>query len=146
MGIQNLDALYFMGIVWFSQIDRDKGFSWLYKLILKVGLFNFRYYGYLMAKGLPIKLQAIADTSASCLGIVLNSVVAIHTRSPSILLPYSSLKFSAVSKEVNNERTCLNMAINVLGQTSLITSFIKFDPLLYKDNVSNYRKYFHKLE
>ncbi len=105
-----------------------------------------RYYSYVMAQGLPPKLKEVADTSVHCLSIVFNSVVALYTKLPPILVQHKNPNEGSSLKEANKRLTCLNMAANALGQMPLIKSFIKFDPVLYRDNVSNFRKKFRKME
>lgn len=99
-----------------------------------------------MARRLPPKVKEIADTSVTCLSVVFNSVVALYTQSPPILLSFKRSNEEISHKMANRRLTCLNMAINALGQVPLIKSFVKFDPMLYRDNVSNFKKEFRKME
>ena len=103
-----------------------------------------RYYGYLLAHGLGAKLQQVADSSLSCLTIVLNFMVAQYTSAPPIKLPYK--KTNEDSSSVGERMTCLNMAVNALGHIPLRQSHMRLDPVLYKDNVSIFRKEYRKME
>lgn len=99
-----------------------------------------------MSQGLPPKLKEVADTSINCLSTVFNSMVALYIKLPPILLLNRKLNEDISLKEANKRLACINMAVNALGQMPLIKSFLKFDPVLYKDNVSNFRKKFRKIE
>ena len=108
-----------------------------------------RFYGYLLSSwSLPAKVKALADQSRTCLNVVLNFVVSQYTQAPPLLLPWKS-HASPRDTSVNlaQERlACLNMAVNAFGYMPLLQSHTRLDPVLYRDNVSNYRKEFRQME
>ena len=109
----------------------------------------FRYYGYLLSTSLSANTRRIAQQSLTCLNIVLNCLVAHHAQAPPIKLPWTRHAPSSAgqSLEVSRERvSCLNMAANAFGYMPLKHSLVRFDPVLYKDNVSMLRKEYRKME
>ncbi len=108
----------------------------------------FRYYGYIMNNFLEPKLQELADQSSACLTIVFNCVVAQYSLSPPLKLPCSRRPAASADSSGSTVQrvACLNMAANVFGHMPLIYSKIRVDPVLYKDNVSIYRKEYRRME
>ena len=108
----------------------------------------YRYYGYIMANFLEPKLQQVADLSSPCLTIIFNCVVSQHSLSPPLKLPCNRRPApSSDSGNTAQERVaCLNMAVNAFGYMPLLYSQIRLDPVLFKDNVSVYRKEYRRME
>ena len=101
-----------------------------------------------MTNFLPPKVQALADQSLSCLNVIFNFVVTQQSLVPPLKLPqrnYTNRADSSVS--LTSERVaCLNMAANAFDKMPLLHSYVRMDPVLYRDNVSIYRKEYRKME
>lgn len=101
-----------------------------------------------MANFLPPKVQNLADQSVACLSVVLNFVVTQLSLLPPLKLPQRNSSTRAdVALSLSREGVaCLNMAVNVFGEMPLLHSNVRLDPVLYRDNVSIYRKEYRKME
>jgi glucuronyl/N-acetylglucosaminyl transferase EXT1 len=107
-----------------------------------------RYYGYIMANFLPPKVRSLADQSLACLDIIFNFIVTELSLQSPLKLPQrnSSTKVDTVSSLAREGVACLNMAVNIFGEMPLLHSHVRLDPVLYRDNVSVYRKEYRKME
>lgn len=101
-----------------------------------------------MANFLPPKVQALADQSLPCLNVVFNFVVTQYSLAPPLKLPWRGHTLTADNSlsQAQERVACLNMAANAFGHMPLLYSFVKADPVLYRDNVSIYRKEYRKME
>ena len=121
-----------------------EGWLWL------IAVSFHRYYGYIMTNFLGPKLQELADQSSACLTIILNCVVTQYSLSSPLKLPCNRQPAPrADSDNINaaqQKAACLNMAFNAFGYMPLIHSRVRLDPVLFRDNVSVYRKEYRKME
>jgi len=98
------------------------------------------------------QLLKLANQNQHCLNIVLNFIVAdITGKRPIKIARQSHMTEPEVSTatllQINQERVaCMNMAANIYGHVPLLSSVVRADPVLYKDNVSILRKEFRLLE
>lgn len=100
-----------------------------------------------MANFLPPKIKSLADQSQTCLHVILNFVVSQYSLAPPLQLPGQTLSHASTPVGLTRERVaCLNMAANAFGEMPLLYSHVRIDPVLYKDNVSIYRKEYRKME
>lgn len=53
---------------------------------------------------------------------------------------------SSLQRLTSERVSCLNMLVNAYGFVPLVSSSIRMDPVLFKDNVSMLRKEYRKLE
>ena len=99
-------------------------------------------------------MQSLANQSPSCVDIVFNFMVAQVTHQPPVkvtqkwtLSQAARLDSTAVQQKQNQDKiACFNMATNAYGYVPLVYSSVRMDPVLFKDNVSMFRKEYRKLE
>lgn len=68
------------------------------------------------------------------------------SQSKGIYPPSAALSSAALQRVGQDRVTCLNMAADTYGSVPLITSSVRMDPVLFKDNVSMFRKQYKQLE
>lgn len=114
---------------------------------------TFRYYGYMLTTSLPPQVQSLLGQNPNCLDIVFNFMVAHITHQPPVKVTQKrALSRSQVDstfmqqKQNQNQIACFNMATNAYGYVPLVYSSVRMDPILFKDNVSMFRKEYRKLE
>ncbi len=112
-----------------------------------------RYYGYLLTHTLSPTVRNIADNNRHCLSLTVNFLVSQTTRHAPVkvthrkqLLRQDQKSPSALQRETLDRVACLNMLVNTYGYVPLVTSSVRMDPVLFKDNVSMLRKEYRKLE
>ncbi len=112
-----------------------------------------RYYGYLLTHTLSPTIRSIADNSQHCLNLAVNFIVAQAIRQPPVKVTHKKElsnqaleTTSFVQKQTLDRVACLNMLVNVYGYVPLLTSSVRMDPVLFKDNVSMLRKEYRRLE
>ena len=100
-----------------------------------------------MTNFLEPTLQKLADLSPVCLAVLLNCVVSQSSLAPPIKLPHNRQPVAmADSDKAHNRVACLNMAVNAFGYMPLLHSHVRLDPVLFRDNVSVYRKEYRRME
>merc|ERR1712083_1149060 len=96
------------------------------------------------------------DEAGNCEDILMNFLVAHVTRRPPIKVTqrkqYKDSAPSGLRSSWNDpghfahRQRCINTFTAVFGYMPLLKSSTRFDPVLYKDDVSNARKKYRKLE
>ena len=112
-----------------------------------------RYFGYMLTTSLPSQVQSLTIQNPGCLDIVFNFMVAHVTRQPPIkvtqkrALSRTRVDSTSLQQKLNQDRiACFNMVTNAYGYVPLVYSSVRMDPILFKDNVSMFRKEYRKLE
>lgn len=107
----------------------------------------------MITNSLPPQVQSLADQNPDCLDIMFNFMVAhITHRSPVKVTQKRALSQRLVDStstqlKHNQDRiACFNMVTNAYGYVPLVYSSVRMDPILFKDNVSMFRKEYRKLE
>lgn len=125
----------------------------------------FRYYGYMYSHWLPTELHNIVSQLQLCEDILFNFLVAHIVRHPPIKLTqrhnvdqsassFPVHQFRALPpadgvylrKKLATRQHCLNWFVKEFGYMPLLRSEVRYDPLLYKDNVSVLRKKYRHME
>lgn len=129
-----------------------------YSMVLTGAAIYHRYYHTLYTDWLGPLLHKTVDQSHNCEDILINFLVSHVTRQPPIKVSqrkqYKSSNLSAVtSRSPWNDpdhflqrQTCLNTFVALFGYMPLIRSAVRFDPVLFKDPVSNLRKKYRQME
>jgi len=120
-----------------------------------------RYYGYMYGRWLPKELLSTVTHLQVCEDILFNFLVVHVIRHPPVklaqrhsvsqspsdqsrtLLPNSG---PSVQKKLAVRHYCLNRFVEEFGYMPLLRSEVRYDPLLYKDNVSVLRKKYRHME
>ena len=121
-----------------------------------------RYYGYMYGHWLPKELLGIVSQLQVCEDILFNFLVAHVIRHPPIKLAQrhsasqsASFAFDQLrlptdgieaQKKLSTRHYCLNRFAEEFGYMPLLRSEVRYDPLLYKDNVSVLRKKYRHME
>lgn len=114
---------------------------------------SFRYYNFLYTHHLNSVLHKTVDQSQNCEDILMNFLVSHITKLPPIKL--TQRKKCKASRQLRpsldpdhflQRQACINTFASVFGYMPLIKSSVRFDPALYKDPVSTFRKKYRKLE
>ena len=58
----------------------------------------------------------------------------------------ASVSTANVQRLTQDRVACLNMVANAYGSVPLVTSSVRMDPVLFKDNVSMFRKEYRQME
>ena len=119
----------------------------------------FRYYNHYYTHNLPTSIHELISASKECEDIVLNFIVSHVTRQPAIKVlerkPYQEdlvnlcTKHSATKNHftrLENKRVCFEKLVDEFGYMPLVYTNVRFDPVLYKDPISNFRKKYRLLE
>ena len=125
---------------------------------------HFRYYGYMYGHWLPNELLNVVSRLHICEDILLNFLVTHVVRHPPIKLSqrHSVGQSSSLStdqlrmlpptdgvfaqRQLAARHYCLNRFVEHFGYMPLLRSEVRYDPLLYKDNVSVLRKKYRHME
>ncbi|NXM58455.1 EXT1C protein, partial [Illadopsis cleaveri] len=127
-------------------------------IVLTAAAFYHRYYHSLFTEYLPAGLRELVDGLAACEDILMNVLVAAVTKLPPIKVtqrkqhkeaPHSApakAKGTAGSRRFSQRQDCLNQLADWFGYMPLVSSQLRLDPVLYKDQVSVLRKKYPSLE
>lgn len=97
-------------------------------------------------------MRNLADKSRHCLDIAMNFLVSHITHRPPVKVTHrkeltKTQDSPAVLQKLSSDRVaCLNMIVTAYGSVPLRSSYVRMDPVLFKDNVSMLRKEYRKLE
>ncbi|XP_065600625.1 exostosin-like 1 isoform X1 [Cyrtonyx montezumae] len=116
-----------------------------------------RYYHSLFTEYLPAGLRELVDSLAACEDILMNLLVAAVTKLPPIKVTQWKQHTEAVSQLVkgtvagstrrfSQQQDCLNQLVDWFGSMPLVSSQLRLDPVLFKDQVSVLRKKYRHLE
>nr|XP_002128024.1 exostosin-1-like [Ciona intestinalis] len=134
-----------------------------YSIVLTGAAFIHRYYLKLYSEWLPPSLRKTVDETSNCEDILMNMLVAHVTRLPPVKVTQKKqYKDTSASQPYVNHagvvsrwsdprhfaerQTCMQSFEAWFGYMPLISSETRFDPSLYKDNVSVTRKKYPKIE
>ncbi|KAL4096710.1 hypothetical protein QTP88_021613 [Uroleucon formosanum] len=139
--------------------------SWLYtskwtneySIILTGAAFYHQYYNTLYTQWLSPLLIKTVEQSHNCEDILMNFLVSHVTRRPPIKVSqrkhYKEQANNGMPKSPWNDpdhfmqrQTCLNTFVVLFGYMPLLQSSVRFDPILFKDPVSNFRKKYKQIE
>ena len=122
-----------------------------------ISLLFCRYYNHYYAYNLPPSFHT--PTLEWCQDIVLNFIVSHITRKPPVKVldnkPYKKdiaklYTEQSATKEhftrFERRRSCFKLLVEEFGYMPLLETSVRFDPVLYKDPVSNFRKKYRLLE
>ncbi|CAK8683774.1 unnamed protein product [Clavelina lepadiformis] len=137
-----------------------------YSMVLTGAAFIHRYYLALYTDWLPLQVRNMVDQTSNCEDILMNMLVSHVTRRPPIkvtqkkqykdtspnqaqsgVLPSGGVITKWSDPQHFAERqVCMKSFVESFGYMPLMMSEIRFDPALYKDNVSITRKRYPKIE
>lgn len=128
-------------------------------MVLTSAAFYHRYYNYYYTHNLPSSIHELMSTSEICQDMVLNFLVSHITRQPPVKVldrkPYKEdianlYKRQSATKEhftrFETRRQCFETLVDEFGYMPLVYTSVRFDPVLYKDPISNFRKKYRLLE
>lgn len=170
------DEIDFAFSVWRNYPDRITGFparshywdhkkkAWAYtsrwsneySMVLTSAAFYHRYYHYLYTEWLGPSYHRLVDESNNCEDILMNFLVSHVTQKTPLKVTqkkqYRDVLPAGLSSpwtEPNHfaqRQTCLNAFVELFGYLPLKKSVTRLDPVLFKDQVSNTRKKYRKIE
>ena len=113
-----------------------------------------RYYSHVLTHSLPHTLARIATTEQGCANLILNFYISHITQQPPIkathrqtLGPGGKTAVDMETKQFDQSQVpCLNMLVTAFGYMPLRLSSVRFDPVLFKDSVSMFRKQYRNLD
>ncbi|CAH3150733.1 unnamed protein product [Pocillopora meandrina] len=173
--ILNSDAIDFAFSTWRTFPDRIVGFAarshywnsarsqWSYSsilsdqfsIILTNGAFYHRYYNYLYTHNLPPRVHRMVEHHGTCEDLAMNFLVADITRKPPIKvltqqkfqdLNSANTRYSKLVQLFEQRQRCMESLVDIFGYMPLVKSYVRMDPSLHKDPVSNLRKQYRLLE
>uniref|UniRef100_A0A663NCF6 EXT1C protein n=1 Tax=Athene cunicularia TaxID=194338 RepID=A0A663NCF6_ATHCN len=112
-------------------------------IVLTAAAFYHRYYHTLFTEYLPAGLRELVDGLAACEDILMNVLVAAVTKLPPIKVTQRKQHKDMVSQQ---RQDCLNQLADWFGYMPLVSSQLRLDPVLFKDQVSVLRKKYPRLE
>ncbi|XP_009953407.1 PREDICTED: exostosin-1, partial [Leptosomus discolor] len=127
-------------------------------IILTPAAFYHRYYHNLFTEYLPAGLRELVDGLAACEDILMNILVAAVTKLPPIkvtqwkqhkeTVPQQARGTAGVAsgRRFSQRQDCLNQLADWFGYMPLVSSQLRLDPVLFKDQVSVLRKKYPRLE
>ncbi|KAL9824734.1 exostosin-like 1 [Geothlypis trichas] len=144
-------------------------------MVLTAAAFYHRYYHSLFTEYLPAGLRELVDGLAACEDIVMNALVAAVTKLPPIKVTQRKQHKEGVARQAEcgegaagtppgphpaaagaggagggrrlwQRQDCLNQLANWFGYMPLVSSRLRLDPVLFKDQVSVLRKKYPSLE
>uniref|UniRef100_A0A8B9RVU5 Exostosin-like 1 n=1 Tax=Accipiter nisus TaxID=211598 RepID=A0A8B9RVU5_9AVES len=122
-------------------------------IVLTTAAFYHRYYHSLFTEYLPAGLRELVDGLAACEDILMNVLVAAVTKLPPIKVTQRKQHKESVSQQVkgttgrfSQHQDCLNQLADWFGYMPLVSSQLRLDPVLFKDQVSVLRKKYPRLE
>ncbi|XP_071623671.1 exostosin-like 1 isoform X3 [Heliangelus exortis] len=114
-----------------------------FSIILTTAAFYHRYYHSLFTQYLPAGLRELVGGLAACEDILMNVLVAAVTKLPPIKVTQRKQHKESVSQQ---RQDCLNQLVDWFGYMPLVSSQLRLDPVLFKDQVSVLRKKYPRLE
>ncbi|KAM9369776.1 exostosin-like 1 isoform 2-T2 [Phaethornis superciliosus] len=102
-----------------------------------------RYYHSLFTQYLPAGLRELVGGLAACEDILMNVLVAAVTKLPPIKVTQRKQHKESVSQQ---RQDCLSQLVDWFGSMPLVSSQLRLDPVLFKDQVSVLRKKYPRLE
>nr|XP_033812679.1 exostosin-like 1 [Geotrypetes seraphini] len=130
-----------------------------FSMVLTAATFYHRYYHSLFTDYLPARLRSLVDQISNCEDILMNFLVSAVTKLPPIKVSQKkehrdppsqqNLKSSALSManlRFSQRQDCVNQFVSWFGYMPLVHSQFRFDPVLFKDQVSVVRKKYRHLE
>ncbi|NXF21826.1 EXT1C protein, partial [Rhodinocichla rosea] len=144
-------------------------------IVLTAAAFYHRYYHSLFTEYLPAGLRELVDGLAACEDILMNVLVAAVTKLPPIKVTQRKQHKEGVaqraecgegaagtppgphpapagaggtegSRRLSQRQDCLNQLADWFGHMPLVSSQLRLDPVLFKDQVSVLRKKYPSLE
>ncbi|XP_068773724.1 exostosin-like 1 isoform X2 [Struthio camelus] len=127
-------------------------------IVLTAAAFYHRYYHSLFTDYLPAALRDLVDRLATCEDILMNFLVAAVTKLPPIKVTQWKQHQEPVGQQVkgtaasasalrfSQRQDCLNQLVDWFGYMPLVSSQLRLDPVLFKDQVSILRKKYWSLE
>ncbi|NWR47176.1 EXT1C protein, partial [Regulus satrapa] len=117
-------------------------------IVLTAAAFYHRYYHSLFTEYLPAGLRELVDGLAACEDILMNVLVAAVTKLPPIKVTQrrQHREGTAAGRRFSQRQDCLNQLGNWFGYMPLVSSRLRLDPVLFKDQVSVLRKKYPSLE
>ncbi|NWU59616.1 EXT1C protein, partial [Dromas ardeola] len=127
-------------------------------IVLTTAAFYHRYYHSLFTEFLPAGLRELVDGLANCEDILMNVLVAAVTKLPPIKVTQRKQHKETVPQQVkgtagtaggrrfSQQQDCLNQLADWFGYMPLVSSQLRLDPVLFKDQVSVLRKKYPRLE
>ncbi|XP_065191203.1 exostosin-1a-like [Sycon ciliatum] len=143
-----------------------------YSMVLLNGAFYHKYYHHMVHEFLPPSVKSVLSKAPSCADIAFNFLVSYVTKHPPIkvaqkfgirneqpaLFPQAtptpigatyfndpSVPETPVSLVYAQRQNCIRSFVPAFGRMPLSHSQMRLDPLLYRDNVSNSRKHYHRV-
>ena len=110
-----------------------------------------RYHGYLFSHTVSPAAKSVSDSSASCLSVAMNFIIAMATGGPPLKVgmrislkrhPSAHGRFDPSS----DGSSCLNMMANAFGHIPLHSSFTRADPMFRGYNSDVRKNQFRKTE
>ncbi|XP_039258887.2 exostosin-1b-like [Styela clava] len=132
-----------------------------YSIILTGAAYIHRYYFALYSEWLPQSSRVLVNELGNCEDLLMNHLVGHVTKLPPIKVTQKKQykDTSAIQgqktepqsrwadpKHFAERQTCMNKFTEMFGYMPLSASQVRFDPMLYKDNVSVLRKRYPKIE
>ncbi|CAM9429595.1 unnamed protein product [Lampetra fluviatilis] len=130
-----------------------------YSMVLTGAAFYHRYYHYLYTYHLPESLKAMVDQMANCEDILMNFLVSAVTKLPPIKVTQKKQYKETMMQQQGSKtsrwadpdhfaqrQTCMNTFAAWFVHMPLIRSQMRFDPVLFKDQVSILRKKYRDIE
>uniref|UniRef100_A0A663NA90 EXT1C protein n=1 Tax=Athene cunicularia TaxID=194338 RepID=A0A663NA90_ATHCN len=121
-------------------------------IVLTAAAFYHRYYHTLFTEYLPAGLRELVDGLAACEDILMNVLVAAVTKLPPIKVTQRKqhkdmgTAGAAGGRRFSQRQDCLNQLADWFGYMPLVSSQLRLDPVLFKDQVSVLRKKYPRLE
>ncbi|NXK51975.1 EXT1C protein, partial [Chauna torquata] len=122
-------------------------------IVLTAAAFYHRYYHSLFTEYLPAGLRELVDSLAACEDILMNVLVAAVTKLPPIKVTQRKQHKEAVKgtaatggQRFSQRQECLDQLADWFGYMPLVSSQLRLDPVLFKDQVSVLRKKYRHLE
>ncbi|KAG2468540.1 EXT1A protein, partial [Polypterus senegalus] len=129
-----------------------------YSMVLTGAAFYHRYYHFLYSHYLPASLHNMVDQMANCEDILMNFLVSAVTQLPPVKVTqkkqYKETMMQQGSKSSRwadpdhfaQRQTCMNSFASWFGFLPLLSSQMRLDPVLFKDQVSILRKKYRDIE
>ncbi|XP_062449904.1 exostosin-like 1 isoform X2 [Rhea pennata] len=129
-----------------------------FSMVLTAAAFYHRYYHNLYTSSLPAAPRGLVDRLATCEDVLMNFLVAAVTKLPPIKVTQWKQHREPVGQQVEDtaasagalrssqRQDCLNQLVDWFGYMPLVSSQLRLDPVLFKDQVSILRKKYRHLE
>ncbi|CAH1772369.1 unnamed protein product [Owenia fusiformis] len=127
-----------------------------YSMVLTSAAFIHRYYLHYYSNYTSKLLLKTVNQLHNCEDILMNFVVSHLTKQPPIKVTQRKLYKDSMApgrtskwleaEHFNQRQICMNTFVDAFGYVPLKRSSARFDPLLYKDPVANFRKKYKQIE